>query len=64
MISYNSQITRGSYKIQIETDDYIVYQQVQEFIRKLIDDKNKSKSKNVKEEKENPFKTEWCLLPV
>ena len=63
MISYNSQATKGDYKIQFETDDYISYQQVQYFIRELID-KNETRSKNIKEEKENPFKTEWCLLPV
>lgn len=63
MISYNSQATKGDYKIQFETDDYIAYQQVQHFIRELID-KNETRSKNIKEEKENPFKTEWCLLPV
>lgn len=63
MISYNSQTTKGDYKIQFETDDYVIYQQVQHFIRELIN-KNETRNKNIKEEKENPFKTEWCLLPV
>lgn len=37
MINYNSQVTKGSYKIQFETDDKKSYQKVQDLIRELID---------------------------
>lgn len=37
MINYNSQVTKGNYKIQFETDDKKCYQKVQDLIRDLID---------------------------
>lgn len=37
MITYNSQVTKGSYKIQFETDSDKCYQKVEKLIRELID---------------------------
>lgn len=37
MISYNSQTTKGSYKIQIETDDRKFFEIIEEVTRLMID---------------------------
>lgn len=37
MISYNSQTTKGDYKIQIETDNKKYFQMIEEIVRLMID---------------------------
>ena len=37
MISYNSQTTKGEYKIQIETDNKKYFQMIEEIVRLMID---------------------------
>lgn len=37
MISYNSQTTKGNYKIQIETDNKKYFQIIEEIVRLMID---------------------------
>lgn len=37
MISYNSQTTKGEYKIQIETDNKKFFQMIEEMVRLMID---------------------------
>lgn len=37
MISYNSQVTKGDYKIQIETDNKEYFKLIEEMVRVMID---------------------------
>ena len=47
MVSYNSQTTKGSYKIQFETDNWECYREVEDVIRTWIDRSNKDTEQKI-----------------
>lgn len=44
MLSYNSQVSKNDYKLQVETDNYEQFKILEAFIRLMIDNSNLSKT--------------------